>query len=302
MRNVVKRAALTALGTSTEFSTHGRPSALCSSEGVRAIRERTELVVVDGLRLRVSVRGSGRPLLLFNGIGASLELFGPLRRELRHTETIAVDLPGTGGSETPLLPLTLPGLAHLSGRLLDVLGYSNAVDVLGTSWGGALAQEFALICPRRVRRLVLAATSTGWFSVPGNSLALWVLANPLLYCSLSYLERMAPALFGGALRERPDLLRREGHLRFIQPPSIRGYLWQLAAGLGWTSVHRLHLLRKPTLVLAADDDPIIPLAGSQLMAHLLPRSRLHLVPNGGHLFLVTHAAKVAPTIEDFLAA
>ena len=265
-----------------------------------ANREQTQFVVVDGLRLRVSIRGSGQPLLLFNGIGASFEIFDPLRHELRQTETIAVDMPGTGGSETPLLPRPLYGLAGLAARVLDVLGYPQAIDVLGISWGGALAQEFVLRFPRRVRRLVLAATSTGWLSVPGDPRALWVLATPRRYYSPSYFEKVAPTLYGGAVREDPGLLRKQGHLRFIHPPSVRGYLWQLAAGFGWTSLHRLHRVRSPTLVLAADDDPIAPLAGLRLMAKLLPRSRLHVVPKGGHLFLVTHAPEVAPVIESFL--
>lgn len=264
------------------------------------IGEQTEFVVVDGLRLRVSIRGSGRPLLLFNGLGASLEIFDPLRRELRETETIAVDMPGTGGSQTPLLPRPLCRLARLAGRLLDVLGYPQAIDVLGISWGGALAQEFVLTCPRRVRRLVLASTNTGWLSVPGDLKALWVLATPRRYYSPTYFEKVAPTLYGGAVREDPGLLRKQGHLRFIHPPTMRGYLWQLAAGIGWTSLHRLHRVRSPALVLAADDDPIVPLAGSRLMAWLLPHSRLQVVPKGGHLFLVTHAAEVAPLIESFL--
>ena len=267
-----------------------------------ASQDKTEFVVVDGLRLRVSIRGSGLPLLLFNGIGASLEIFDPLRREMHHTQTIAVDMPGAGGSQTPLLPRPLCGLARLAGQLLDVLGYPNAIDVLGISWGGALAQEFALSCPRRVRRLVLASTSTGWLSVPGNPSALWILATPRRYYSPTYFEKIAPTLYGGAVREDPSLLRRQGHLRFIHPPTTRGYLWQLAAGIGWTSLHRLHRIRSPTLVLAADDDPIVPLAGSRLLAWLLPHSRLHVVPKGGHLFLVTHAATVAPLIEGFLGA
>jgi len=298
MRNAPRPSPLGVALNSPRVDTLGR---YVLPEGVAGIREKTEFVVVDGLRLRVSVRGSGRPLLLFNGIGSSLEIFAPLRRELRCTETIAVDVPGTGGSETPLLPLTLSGLARLSDRLLNILGYSHAIDVLGTSWGGALAQEFALTFPQRVRRLVLAATNTGWFSVAGNPVALWTLINPLSHYSLTYLERMAPVLFGGAIREDPGLLRRHGHLRFIHPPSILGYFWQLVAAAGWTSVHRLHRLRKPTLVLASDDDPIIPLANSEFLADLLPRSRLHVVPKGGHLFLLTHAAEVAPTIEEFLS-
>jgi pimeloyl-ACP methyl ester carboxylesterase len=137
--------------------------------------------------------------------------------------------------------------------------------------------------------------------VPGDPRALWVLATPLRYYSPTYFEMIAPTLYGGAVREDPGLLRRQGHLRFIHPPSVRGYFWQLAAGLGWTSLHRLHRVRSPTLVMAADDDPIIPLAGSRLMAWRLPRARLSIVPGGGHLFLVTHAPELAPTIENFLA-
>jgi pimeloyl-ACP methyl ester carboxylesterase len=83
--------------------------------------------------------------------------------------------------------------------------------------------------------------------------------------------------------------------------SQRGYLYQLAAGAGWTSVPFLPLLRQPTLIVSGDDDPIIPLANARLMHRLIPRSRLHVF-HGGHLGLVTEAAHVAPVISDFLTA
>src|SRR5262245_17140353 len=136
----------------------------------------SELIEVKGIRLRVCVQGRGDPLLLLNGVGASLEIFEPFRRQLQKTETIAVDMPGTGGSDTTLLPRSLSGLAHLARDLLDRLGYDR-VGVLGVSWGGLLAQEFALRHPERVSRLVLVATSPGWTSLPGRLSALWVLAT-----------------------------------------------------------------------------------------------------------------------------
>jgi poly(3-hydroxyalkanoate) depolymerase len=259
-----------------------------------------EHVTVSGTRLRISIQGTGRPLLLFNGIGASLELLQPFRAALRATETIAVDMPGSGGSAMTALPLRFPGLADLADALLGVLGYER-VDVLGVSWGGGLAQEFARRHPRRVRCLVLAATSTGVVSVPGEPAALWVLCTPRRYSSPAYFESVAPVLYGGAFRENPRLLRQQGHLRFIHPPSLRGYLWQLAAGWGWTSVFWLHKVRSPTLVLAADDDPIIPLVNARVLARALPHARLRVIPGGGHLFLITHATEVAPIIEDFLS-
>jgi poly(3-hydroxyalkanoate) depolymerase len=258
-----------------------------------------ELVDVGGVRLRVSIEGRGRPLLLLNGIGAALELLEPFRRELRATQTIAVDMPGSGGSPATLLPRSFRGLARLATRLLDVLGYDR-VDVLGVSWGGGLAQELARRHPERVRRMVLAATSLGWCSVPGEPAALWVLATPRRYYSASYFDAVAPTLYGGAVRQDPSLLRRQGHMRFIHPPSARGYLWQLAAGVGWTSLCWLPRVRSPTLVLAADDDPIIPLVNARILARRLHDGHLHVVHDGGHLFLLTHAPTIAPLVEDFL--
>ncbi|MEA2625610.1 MAG: hypothetical protein QOD06_1655, partial [Candidatus Binatota bacterium] len=260
----------------------------------------TELIEVAGVRLRVSIHGSGRPLLLLNGIGAALELLEPFRRALRSTESIALDAPGTGGSGTTRFPLLLRGLSGLVARALDALGYDR-VDVLGVSWGGALAQEFALRHRRRVRRLVLAATTPGWASVPGRLEAIRALATPRRYTSPEYFEKVAPILYGGAIRANPRLLREHAHLRFIRPPSGRGYYWQLLAGTGWTSVPWLHRIHRPALVLAADDDPIVPLVNARWMARRLPQGRLHVVPNGGHLFLVTHAEEIAAVVESFLA-
>jgi poly(3-hydroxyalkanoate) depolymerase len=260
----------------------------------------TQQVQIGRTRLRVSISGHGRPLLLFNGLGAALDIFTPFRQELRAVQTIAVDMPGCGGSATTLLPLRFGGLARLAARLLDVLGYDR-VDVLGISWGGGLAQEFARRHPERVRRLVLVATSTGLLSVPGDPAALWVLATPRRYYSSSYFDKVAPILYGGAVRRDPQLVRKQGHLRFIHPPSVRGYLWQLAAGWGWTSMRWLHRVRCPTLVLAADDDPIIPLVNARILACRLHDARLQVIAGGGHLFLITHAAEVAPVVEGFLA-
>jgi poly(3-hydroxyalkanoate) depolymerase len=262
-----------------------------------------DFITVDDLRLRVSVEPGtrrGRPLLLVNGIGAGLDLFAPFRAQLG-VETIAVDLPGTGASPATRLPRRFRGFARILARALDELGY-DAVDVLGVSWGGGLAQELAHRYPARVGRLILAATSTGMLSVPGRLDALLALATPRRYYSRDYFEKVAPVLYGGAARDRPELLREHGYLRALRPPSVRGYLWQLAAGTGWTSVPWLHTLRMPVLVIAADDDPIIPLVNARIMTKLLPNAQLEVVPRGGHLFLLTHAAQVAPRIEAFLAA
>jgi pimeloyl-ACP methyl ester carboxylesterase len=85
----------------------------------------------------------------------------------------------------------------------------------------------------------------------------------------------------------------------VGPP--RGYLYQLTAGAAWTSLPFLPGLRQPTLVMAGDDDPLIPLVNARLMRLLIPHSQLH-VYHGGHLGLLTEAAELAPVVDGFLGA
>ena len=100
---------------------------------------------VGGQTLRVGIRrgGGARPaLLLFNGIGASIELAEPFVEALQGPDVIIFDVPGVGGSPAPRFPYRPWTLTQLSAQLLDQLGYEQ-VDVLGVSWGGLLAQQFA---------------------------------------------------------------------------------------------------------------------------------------------------------------
>ena len=114
----------------------------------------TEFVTAAGLRLRVGRHGAGRPLLLITGIGANLDMWAPFARLVGDRELIAFDPPGAGLSQRPRRPLGMRGLAGVVRELLDALGLER-VDVLGYSFGGALAQELAHRAPDRVRRLVL---------------------------------------------------------------------------------------------------------------------------------------------------
>src|SRR4051812_49145893 len=127
-------------------------------------------VAVLGQQIRVKVRmGFGVPLVLCNGIGANLDVLDPLVAQLdRDTTVVRFDVPGAGGSPGSPVPYGFAYLAAVLGRLLSRLGLHGQVDVLGFSWGGALAQQFAFQNPVRCRRLILVATATGAVMVPGE--------------------------------------------------------------------------------------------------------------------------------------
>jgi poly(3-hydroxyalkanoate) depolymerase len=256
---------------------------------------------VGAQRLRIGIRpgtGEGPPLLLCNGIGASIELVEPFIAALDGVETIVFDAPGVGGSPRPALPYRFWNLACLVVRLLDQLGYRE-VDALGVSWGGGLAQQFAIQHPSRCRKLILAATSAGALMVPGRPSIISKLLSPRRYLDPSYLARIAPEIYGGEYRHNPDLARSYAYERQAGQPNWLGYYYQLFAALGWTSLPWLPLLRQPTLILAGNDDPIAPVINARILASLIPQAQLHIV-NSGHLFLVTRAQEVAPIIKQFL--
>ena len=271
------------------------------SRKARLAQRELRQVDVDGVRLRVAIRGTGRPLLLLMGIGGNLEMWAPFEDALdgKLVQTITVDAPGTGGSSPYRWPRRMGGLAQTMDRMLDALGYDQ-VDVLGVSFGGALAQQLAHQAPARVRRLVLAATGPGLGGVPGSPRVLFALATPRRYYQPDYFRRVAGMIYGGGARRDPDATLHGSLARFAHAPSMRGYLAQIYAITGWTSVPWLRRLPQPTLVLAGDDDPIVPLVNGRLLGRLIRNARLQIVPGGGHLFLLEHPDEIATLVTDFL--
>lgn len=256
-------------------------------------------VATGGQRIRVNVRrGSGVPLVLCNGIGASLEVLDPLVENLdRDSTVVRFDVPGTGGSPTSVLPYGFPYLAWVVGRVLSELGM-GVVDVLGLSWGGALAQQFAFQNPRRCRRLVLVATGTSAMMVPARPSVLAKMLTPHRFSDPEYAASIAGELYGGTVRAHGEDVAQL-YVRQLHAGSKIGYLHQLLAGSVWSSLFALPAVRQQTLIVAGTDDPIIPVVNARIMKRLLPHARLHLRP-GGHIDLVHNAVELAPVIDAFL--
>lgn len=253
---------------------------------------------VAGHRLRVlhALERPGTPLIVFNGIGASADLLRPLLESI-HAPVLSFDLPGVGSSPVALVPKRMQQIAALARAMIVEFGLAR-VSVMGISWGGGAAQQFARQYPLLTERLILAATTTGHIMLPPNPAVVLRMATPLRYLSAGYFKRIAGDIYGGDFREATH--RVEQHARLMSPPSLWGYLSQLYALTGWTSLFWLHEIQVPTLVLAGDDDPIIPLANARLLVNRLPNAELN-VYDCGHLFVLTRLSQVSADINEFLA-
>ena len=259
-----------------------------------------ETLRAGGRSLRVAVwradtqagKTPARPLLFFNGIGANIELMSPLADWFADRDVITFDMPGVGGSPSPRLPYRPWTMALRTARLLDKLGYDGKVDVMGVSWGGGMAQQFALQHPKRVGKLILAATAAGMVMVPGDPKVLAKMANPRRYVDPAYMMANFQALYG-------ESHTSSDHVSRLSPPSRLGYFYQLAAMAGWTSAPFLPFLKARTLVLMGEHDRIVPLINGKFLARLIPHARFESVP-GGHLFLVSQPEKSVALMRSFL--
>jgi poly(3-hydroxyalkanoate) depolymerase len=273
---------------------------LAKGEKAKTAAIETRQVTINGQLLEVAIRhgdGSGPPLLLFNGIGANWELAKPFLEALRHTTAIIFDVPGVGGSPRPLLPYRPSTLARLAAGLVAELGYAE-IDVAGVSWGGGIAQQFAHQYPKLCRRVVLAATAPGFTMVPASPSVLWKMATPRRYTDKGYMNSIAADIYGGAFRDDPSLIGR--HAAAMRGARSLGYLYQLLAMSGWSSLPWLWSLPQPTLVLTGRDDPLIPPINGHILAGLIPNAELRIIDDG-HLFIVTQPAETAGIIEAFMA-
>jgi len=261
----------------------------------------TSTVTVRGRKLAYHHRAGdpGRvPLVLCNGIGASMEMFDPFVAALDPGRPVLrFDVPGIGGSAKARLPYLYQNLALAIRALLKRLGYARA-DVLGISWGGGLAQQFAFQYPRVCRRMVLVATGTGMWMVPARPRVLGRMLSPRRHRDPEYARSIAGDIYGGSARADPASAVSALHHSMRATP-VQGYVYQLAAIGCWTSLPWLPLIRQPALILAGDDDPIIPGVNATIMSRLLPRATLHRY-RGGHLALLTESHELAPIIDRFL--
>jgi len=261
---------------------------------------------LEGVELYYEVAGTGPRLLLISGTGgdlrASPSIFdGPLTNEF---EIAAYDQRGLGRSSIPPGPYAITDYADDAAGLLDVLAWEDAL-VMGISFGGMVAQELALRHPSRVRRLVLACTSSGGGG--GASYPLHELVGlPDDDRTARHLE-LADTRYDAAWRaSHPDewrslsaLLRARADIGRDEPRRAEGAALQLDARRRHDTWDRLGQIGCPTFVCGGVHDGIAPPANAQHLASAIPGATCQIF-DGGHLFLLQDSA-AWPAIRAFLS-
>lgn len=264
------------------------------------ITRRDRTVSFGRLELFVRECGHGYPLVLINGVGANVEMWHPAQERLAGVaHTISFDAPGMGRSRFSPAVLTHPVYVKIICGLLDELGVERC-DVLGFSFGGTIAQQLVRAAPDRVRRVALVGTSCGWGGVAPAG-------RPVIAHTLRYHARLAFAHADRLLdrvAQDPESDRLDAHTdaRPGPPPTITGLAKQCLAGATWSSLHWISTLRAPALVIAGEQDAIVPPANALMLARHLPEARCHVLAGEDHMMLLDPDSRAHSLLIDFFSA
>lgn len=262
-------------------------------------------IVAAGIRTNYHDVGSGFPLLMIHGSGPGVSAWANWRLVMptlaERARVIAPDMVGFGFTERPTNQrYDMDSWVAQAVGLLDALGIERA-DLVGNSFGGALALALAIRHPQRVRRLVLMGSVGVPFEITEGLDAVWGY-TPSVENMRSIMDYFAwdRALITDELAElryqasvRPGF--QESFSAMFPAPRQR---WVDAMTSPEAAIRALP---HETLVIHGREDRVIPLATSLTLANWISRVQLHVFGRCGHWTQIEHAARFARLVSDFLA-
>lgn len=271
------------------------------------------VAIGDGLSLNVVEAGAGPPVVLVHGLPSNVGDWASVPEELarRGWRAIAYDRVGYGwSSRVPAVEgaYTLASNARELAALLDALGLERAA-LVGWSYGGGVVQALAEAAPERVSQMVLlgsvgpASAGTPPDAIErlarsrfGAAVFAWVAAVPPL--SRATTGGAMAAAFSGAEHAPPGFLERT-RAQLAMPGTLEAFVAEMqrmdAAGLAPERI------AAPALVVHGSDDRSVPLAVGEDLSRRLPHGELLVFEDGSHMLPVTHGARLAEALHDWLA-
>ncbi|MFD1676689.1 alpha/beta fold hydrolase [Alicyclobacillus fodiniaquatilis] len=249
------------------------------------------------------VMGEGEPLILIMGLGGNLDWWGSgfRKRLAQRRQVIACDNRAAGRTKSEKMDFSMEDMAEDVIALMDHLQCADA-DVFGMSMGGMIAQEMALRHPERVRRLILGCTSCGGKEqirpTEAASRLLTMRPSNLEEAIMHQLQLLFPPDY---IAKNQVLLKALSAVLGRQPMTHKDFMRQYQAIERWQGTfQRLPSLSQPTLILHGEEDILLPVGNSTILADRLPNAKRMIYPGCGHGFVVQMTAQVFQALEDFL--
>jgi pimeloyl-ACP methyl ester carboxylesterase len=261
-------------------------------------------VLSAGTAIHYQAFGDGEPLLLIPGLGCSIEIYRANTPALaRCFRVIVFDPRGAGRSASPETGYTMRAYADDAAAVLADAGVASA-HVLGTSFGGMVAQNLALVHPRVVRRLVLACTTPGGSAhvpPPAANIATFLAAGELTDPAASTRMRYPLHYSDAYIAAHDDEIVAHSIATSHLGPTPRGRAGQLEAVATHDVYARLPGIVSPALIAHGDEDGVIPFDNARTLAARIPGARLAAFAGAKHLFFVECAQEFNEAVIDFLS-
>lgn len=248
-------------------------------------------VEIDGLRIRYRTAGSGEPVLLLHGWGASIESMNPVFDEfVKHYRVVSIDFPGHGESALPPRAWQVDDFAVLVLRLMDAL-HLEQPHIIAHSHGGRVTLKLAALHPERVGKLVLV-NSAG--VPPPRSWRYYLRVMVAKFGKVS-------ARFGGCWGERvrQRLYSAVASSDYMAAGPLRGTFVNLIKE-DLTPI--LSTIQAPTLLVWGENDTDTPVACATIMARHIPNAELVVLQRAGHFSYLDQFGKFRLIVGRFLRA
>ena len=259
------------------------------------------------MKLFYETHGTGKPLILIPGFASGAwSWFRQIDRLSKDLQVITFDPRGIGKSkiEDPIDLTNLSMQTFIADvlQILDDLKIEKA-NMLGASFGGFVAQEFALEFPERLNKLILACTSAGGSNHvrPSVEILRSFSPNPNLTVGERIRKFIRPAFTDEFNAEHADQVEKICRLRESSEVADAVYFAQLQVAFTFNLADRIGAIENETLVITGDKDKVVPMQNSANLAEILPNAALKIIENGSHLFFIENAAEFNRAVKDFLS-
>jgi len=261
-------------------------------------------LTANGIDIYYELRGQGPPLTLIMGQSCSLHQWKWMADILSgRFQVITFDNRGAGRSEKPDVAYSTAMMATDTRCLLEKLGIAKS-HVFGVSFGGMIAQKFALMYPDAVDRLILGATMPNYYRFPPTQETIEALQSSALLSLPEGVKIIMNLFYTTDFFSKHPARAEEIHQIMCteKEEQAQNIMYrQMGAGMEHNTLNELNNIKNASLIICGDDDPITPVENSRYMATKIPRSTLAVLPDTRHAFWVERAEQASEIIKKFLA-